>query len=88
MRSFGLREDNLLPTKVQVKSADSSSMNVLGTIIIEFKRPDVKKSTIQMVYICEGAQTNLLSYSACVELGFMTRDMCALQGEDIAAYST
>ena len=85
---LGMREDNLLPSSFKISSADSSNMRVLGMVLMELERGTRK--TVQQVYICEGTRMHLLSFDACVKLGFMRENLAEykaaqaqVQGETI-----
>ena len=70
LKQFGMDVKDLIPNSIEVTSADSSHMTVLGIVLVKFEHND--RETCELVYICEGTQTSLLSYDACVALGLMS----------------
>ena len=62
-------------------------MKVLGTVLLEFRHPETKKIVPEMVYIYEGTKTNLLSFGACVALGYMSPNMSTV-GDPEACLAT
>ena len=69
LEQFGMEVKDLIPNSLKVTSADASPMTVLGVTFIKFEHND--RETCEIVYICQGTQTNLLSYDAFVALGLM-----------------
>jgi len=54
-----------------VISADSSSINVLGALVVNFACKATKRKSTDILYICKGTRTSLLSLEACVSLGLI-----------------
>ena len=72
MRSMGLVESDLVPSDMSVCGADSSSIKVLGAVLVEMKCRDSPLVSKQVVYICEGVSGALLSLEACIDLGLVS----------------
>ena len=73
----GLTAAQLIPTKLKVTSADSSSMDIQGAILVEMRHVVTRAVSPELVYICSTARTNLLSYDTCEALGIVSSDMAA-----------
>ena len=82
LKVLGIRKEDLLQTKLTVTSADSSKMTILGVVLLEFRHPDTKEIVPELVYICEGTKTNLLSFGACVALGYMSPNMSTVSNPE------
>ena len=71
MRSLGIGEQDLTPCDMSVCGADSSNINVLGAVLVEFKCKQSPLTSKQVVYVCEEVAGALLSLEACVDLGLV-----------------
>ena len=73
MRSLGLTEEDLTPCDMSVCGANSSSIKILGALLVEFSQGshDADLRSKQIIYICDGVVGALLSLEACVDLGLV-----------------
>ena len=73
MRSLGMSESYLTPCDMSVSGANSTSIKVIGAMLVEFSSKESNHCTSkQVVYVCEGVSGALLSLEACIDLGLVS----------------
>ena len=82
MKSVGMSESHLTPCDMSVTGAKSSSIVVLGAMLVEFSTKDTGQTSKQVVYICEGVSGALISLEACIDLGIVNKNFPSLTKVD------
>ena len=71
MSAIGVRQEDLVRCDMSVRGAGSKRITVLGALLVQLSRADSEKCSKQIVYICEGVTSPLLSLEACEDLGLV-----------------
>ena len=85
IHAMGLKNQDLIPTRMNIKAANMGGMNLMGGIPVTIEGLDalgVERTTNQLAYVAKEVNRIFLSKAACRDLGIISNDF-----PTIGAYS-